>query len=179
MGVAPQRERRPRIIIDHSHHGLNDLTKKQAADAMQCGRALDRILFAIHTATREAGPLRVIKIDLSDGFHRTGLRATDALKLGVVFPTGPKEPPLVAMPSVLPMGWMESLPHFCTATETIADLANCHQAAAWKPPIHPLECVASNPAVHESRTHGTEPPPPERTGQRVKAHPQTPQLLQH
>lgn len=111
---------------------------------MQCGRALDRLLFKIHNAPEEEGPVHIIKMDLLDGFYRIGLDLDDAPKLGVVFPTTWGEQPLVAAPLVLPVGWTESPPHFCTATETITDLANAYQRTSWKPPVHPLEHLACN-----------------------------------
>jgi hypothetical protein len=86
----------------------------------------------------------MLKIDLSDGFYRIPVRADDITKLGVVFPTAPGEPPLVAFPLVLPMGWTESPPTFCAATETIVDLANQYMEH-WDPPQHPLEAAASTP----------------------------------
>ena len=36
----------------------------------------------------------------------------------------PGQPKLVAMPTVLPMGWTQSPPYFCSLTETVADVAN-------------------------------------------------------
>ena len=53
------------------------------------------------------------------------------------------KPPLVALPLVLPMGWTESPPYFCSATETIVDLANDLAHSTWSPPPHPLEVVAA------------------------------------
>ena len=63
--------------------------------------------------------------------------------LGVAFPVAPGEPPLVALPLVLPMGWTESPPYFCSATEKIVDLANDLAHSTWSPPPHPLEVVAA------------------------------------
>jgi hypothetical protein len=45
------------------------------------------------------------------------------LNLAVEAPTTlPDKDPLIAVPMVLPMSWMESPPAFCMVTETIADL---------------------------------------------------------
>ena len=66
----------------------------------------------------------MIKADVSDGFYRIGLRPSDAAKLGLVFPSEAGEEDLVVIPLTLPMGWNNSPPIFCTATETVADLAN-------------------------------------------------------
>jgi hypothetical protein len=61
-----------------------------------------------------------------------------------MLPHGEDEPPLVAFPLVLPMGWTESPPTFCTTTETVVDLANAY-LGRWDPPRHPLEGAASQP----------------------------------
>jgi hypothetical protein len=42
------------------------------------------------------------------------------------------------------MGWVESPPYFCTATKTVADLANTVQTNAMLPP-HPLKHLADTP----------------------------------
>ena len=91
---------------------------------MQFGHALDRVLREILLLDPELGPAYLLKVDISDGFYRIALVPSDIPKLGVVFPTGPGQEPLVALPLVIPMGWKNSPPLFCTATETIADLAN-------------------------------------------------------
>ena len=66
----------------------------------------------------------MIKSDVSDGFYRIGLRPSDAAKLGLVFPSEAGDKDLVAILLTLPMGWKNSPPIFCTAKETVADLAN-------------------------------------------------------
>jgi hypothetical protein len=86
------------------------------------------------------------------------------LKLAVAVPTTSlDEDPLNAVPMVLPMGWMESPPAFCTVTETIADLANakiaqgyilalyhCHEAMANTMPEQSTmtECLQYSPVQH-------------------------------
>ena len=67
------------------------------------------------------------KIDIADGFYRVWLRAGNIPKLGVVLPTTPGQPPIIAFPLTLPMGWVESPPsYFTVLTETACDLANAH-----------------------------------------------------
>ena len=66
----------------------------------------------------------MIKADVSDGFYRIGLGLSDAAKLDLIFPSEAGDKDLVTMPLNLPMGWKNSPPIFCTATETVADLAN-------------------------------------------------------
>lgn len=124
-GVIPQRNRRPRWIGDYTWSGVNQDTVPLAPmDAMQYGRALDRILREILVANPKYGPVKMIKTDLSDGFYRVNLRIEDIPKLALVFPSVDGMPPLVALPLCLPMGWKLSPPHFCAVTETIADITN-------------------------------------------------------
>ena len=90
LGVVPQRERRPRIIVDYTFSGVNDDTVKQAPrEAMQFGHALERILRHILFAPAQHGPVYLLKIDLLDGFYRVQLRPEDLPRLGVILPSPP------------------------------------------------------------------------------------------
>ena len=91
---------------------------------MQYGRALYRLIHEIVYADPALGYVYLLKADVSDGFYRIGLRPTDAPKLGLILPSGKGEEQMVAIPLTLPMGWKNSPPLFCTATETVADLEN-------------------------------------------------------
>ena len=138
-GVVPQRERRPRWICDLSFYGINDDTLPIVPpEAMQFGHALDRYLRELILADPALGPVYLLKLDIADGFYRLALNIEDIPKLGVVFPTRPGQEPLVALPLVLPMGWKNSPPAFCVATETAADLANDAIQAKIDAPAHPL-----------------------------------------
>jgi hypothetical protein len=83
-------------------------------EAMQFGWSLEQILHEILFANPAHGPVHMIKLDISDGFYRISLKIDDILKLGVVFPTLPGDKPLITFPLVLPMGWTNSPPVFCT-----------------------------------------------------------------
>ena len=91
---------------------------------MQFGHVLDRILCEILFTDPKLGPVYLMKLDIADGFYQINLSINDIPKLGVVFPSHQGEEPLVALPLVLLMGWKNSPPVFCAATETSADLAN-------------------------------------------------------
>lgn len=146
IGVVPQHERRPRTIVDYSYFGVNNDTADTApVEAMQFGRALERILSTIVEANPRYGPVYLIKIDISDGFYRIKMNVHDIPKLGVTFPSTEGEEPLVALPLFLPMGWKNSPPNFCAVTETIADVAN-ERIRKWEvPPTHHLEELANTP----------------------------------
>ena len=146
LGVVPQAERRPRLICDYTFHGVNQETTSDAPpEAMQFGKALSRILWALAYANPSFGPVALAKFDLSDGFYRIQLALRAIAALGVILPQAPEETPLVALPMVLPMGWTESPPAFCAATETVADLANAKLASNEPQVAHRLETIAKTP----------------------------------
>jgi len=77
-GVKPERDRRPRLVGDHSWFPVNDLTLPNVLkEAMQFGRALQRLLHASRHAHLRYVPVFLSKHDLKDGFHRLFLRATN------------------------------------------------------------------------------------------------------
>jgi hypothetical protein len=151
IGVVPQRDRRPRVIVDYTFNGVNQATLRLApTEAMQFGRALDRLLYRVWTADPTHGPVYILKLDLADGFYRVPLSQAAIPALGVLLP-GPDK--LVALPLVLPMGWSESPPLFCAVTETIVDIAN-GLFSYWAPPSHPLEALAATiPSTDEAPYH--------------------------
>ena len=127
-GVVPQRERRPRTIVDYTFSGVNgDTVKLAPVEAMQFGTAFFRILSRIFFADPRWGPVYQLKADVADGFYQVKVALRDIVKLGLVMPgiDGVPDPdPLIAFPMALPMGWVESPPSFCVCTETGADVAN-------------------------------------------------------
>jgi hypothetical protein len=143
ISVVPQRDRRPRTIVDYSFSGLNQETCTIApSDAMQFGTALQRIVESIVNANPRFGPVLLCKVDISDGFYRVGVRPADVPKLGVIFPSASDQEQLVAFPLVLPMGWKNSPPYFCAITETVADVTNERIRHHHQPPRHRLDRVA-------------------------------------
>ena len=118
---------------------------------MQYGCALDRLLRKIVFVDPALGPVYMLKVDLSDGFYCIGIHTEDAPKLGLIFPSGANEMPMVAIPLTLPMGWKNSLPLFCTATEMVADLANeslrSHQPRRPHKLDNQVEVLAPPPAL--------------------------------
>ena len=82
------------------------------------------------------------KYDLLDRFYWMFLDPADSLKLSMLMPHYEGEPQLIPIPLSTMMGWVSSPPTFCTASETMADLAN---ASLYKcmVPLHHLEDAAS------------------------------------
>jgi hypothetical protein len=152
LGAVPQRDRRPRLIVDYSYSNVNQETVRLSPhEAMQFGHALHRVLERIVHADPRYGPVALSKIDIADGFYRVWLQLADIPKLGVILPTSPCQPYLIAFPLALPMGWVESPPYFTACTETACDLANTALHARSVLPrarssAHRLEAVAATPS---------------------------------
>jgi hypothetical protein len=97
-------------------------------EAIQFGRALHRV--RIVAADERYGPaVYLAKIDLAHGFYGVWGQSRDIPKLGVVLPTLPDQPQLIAFPLTLPTGWVESPPYFTVLTETTCDLPMRRSAA--------------------------------------------------
>jgi hypothetical protein len=179
LGVVPQRDRRPRLIVDYSFSGVNEATIPLAPkEAMQFGRALQRVIQKIVNADPRYGPTYLAKIDIADGFYRVWLKITDIPKLGVMLPTTPGRPQLVAFPLALPMGWVESPPYFSVLTETACDLANEHlrRRPRERPrsSVHRLEAVAATPPPDTEVTGETTTRLPPRVRNGIRGHRRTP-----
>ena len=69
-GVMPQRERRPRPIIDYSWYDINQTACPLAPHlAMQFGKGFQRVTQHIIYANPAHGPVLLMKIDLADGYY--------------------------------------------------------------------------------------------------------------
>ena len=100
--------------------------------------------------------MHLAKIDIADGFYRVWLQLQDIPKLGVVLPTTPGQPPLIAFPLALPMGWVESPPFFTVLTETACDIANATLSRMGTGPRareHRLEKIAATPPPDSDVAH--------------------------
>ena len=96
LGVVPQRDRRPRLIVDYSFSGLlnaETLSWAPRDESMQFGRALQMIFTKILKADPRYGAVHMAKIDVVDGFYRVWVRLDDVSKLSVALPTTPGSPP--------------------------------------------------------------------------------------
>jgi hypothetical protein len=83
LGVVPQRDWRPRTISEYSFFGVNDDTiPLSPSEAMQFGRALQRILHAIARSDPRLVPVYLSKINIADGFYRISIRSEDIPSLG-------------------------------------------------------------------------------------------------
>jgi hypothetical protein len=149
LGVVPQRDRRPRLIVDYTFSGVNEETVALAPrEAMQFGRALQRVISGIVRADPRYRPVSMAKIDIADGFYRVWLQPDDIAKLGVALPTPPGC--LYTFGSLSPSsthGVDRIPPYFTALSETACNIANARllQGDPQLNRRHRLEAVASTP----------------------------------
>jgi hypothetical protein len=160
LGVVPQRDRRPFTISDYSFFGINHETLALSpGECMQLDRALQRVLQHLKAANPHLGPVYLSNIDISDGFYRIWVRASNVPKLDVLFPTDDGEEYLVGSPLALPMGWTESPKIFTAATETVADLTNMALSSGAAFGHHHLEVQSDTPPHPKPQVPPTTLPP--------------------
>jgi hypothetical protein len=142
--VVPQKERRPRPIMDYSFYRTNQSCHLIAPFAsIQFGGTLQRLLQCIVYCNPSHGPPLLAKVDLLDGYYRIPLSPEASLHLAMLIPSDIlTEPSLIALPLTLPMGWSHSPPYFCAYTETIADIANTHQPRPEHPLLNETQCCS-------------------------------------
>ena len=122
------------------------------------------MLQKIHEANPLFGPVYLSTLDIANEFYQIGLRLNNAILLGVLFPSRPGKQQLIAVPLVLQMGWKESPPAFCAATETVANLANNLMTTQWQTTSapHRLNSIAETriPTAAHPSTSISSPPMP-------------------
>ena len=62
------------------------------------------------------------------------------------------EPQVVVFHLLIPMGYVESMPFFCTATEKIKDTDNNTIQKKGNAPVHPLYNLAETPPGNQNKT---------------------------
>ena len=88
LGVKEGRYWRLRWLRDYSFSNLNSKTLPIAAmSTIQYGRELERLIREVVIDDPSLGPVHLLKVDVSDGFYRIGLRPTEAPKLEIIFPS--------------------------------------------------------------------------------------------
>ena len=137
VAMIPHKSRAFRTILDLSfrlrHRGklmesVNSATVKQApAEAMvQLGHCIQRLIATLADNFNPQKPFKFAKLDIKDGFWRMAVNNIDAWNFCYVLPqTNPITDirnALLVVPNCLQMGWCESPPFFCAASETARDV---------------------------------------------------------
>ena len=134
----PHKSRKFRVILDLSFrlrfektfiNSVNDNTRQQApSEAMgQLGSCFKRLVATMADHCNHANPFYFSKLDVKDGFWRMVVAEDQAWNFAYVLPA--EDGALVSLedtelviPDALQMGWCESPPFFCTASETARDV---------------------------------------------------------
>lgn len=137
VAMIPHKSRKFRCILDLSFQlfykgsrlpSVNGQTNKKAVqEAMhQLGSALKRIVATMVDNYEENVSYLFTKIDIKDGYWRMAVSNNDAWNFCYVLPSLQDNIDLddieIVVPNSLQMGWSESPPYFCSATETARDI---------------------------------------------------------
>jgi hypothetical protein len=147
IAAIPHKSKDFRSILDLSFRlqlrnggfldSVNDTTIKLAPKGAldQLGHALSRIIHAFAEADDNA-KIFMAKWDIEDGFWQMECKAGKEWNFAYVLPQEPNKPTKLIVPASLQMGWVESPPYFCTATETARDIASdyCNTPIGALPP---------------------------------------------
>ena len=137
VAMIPHKSRAFRGILDlsfhvralqHKYKSVNETTTKLAIqDAMnELGAALRRIIAAVADGQQKGKTFMFSKLDIKDGFWRMVVSAADAWNFCYIIPSVDPSDTLddtrIVVPNALQMGWCESPPFFCAASETARDI---------------------------------------------------------
>ena len=169
VAAIPHKSRAYRSILDLSFSlrlteggtlpSVNETTTKLAPRGAidQLGHSLKRIIHAFAEAEVDAVIL-MAKWDIQDGFWRLNCRTGEEWNFSYVLPQPEGEPTRLVVPTSLQMGWVESPPYFCAASETARDVAVEYiETPTGSLPAHKLEQWATANAPDISSLAGDTP----------------------
>ncbi len=107
-------------------YSVNDTTIKLAPKGAldQLGHSLSRIIHAFAEAPNDEDvKIFMAKWDVKDGFWRMCCKEGEEWNFAYVLPQAESQPINIVIPTSLQMGWVESPPYFCAASETARDVA--------------------------------------------------------
>ena len=171
IAAIPHKSKQFRSILDLSFHlrlkqggilpSVNSTTIKTAPKGAidQLGHSLSRIIHAF-AETDDDAVIFMAKWDIKDGFWRLDAKKGAEYNFSYVMPQPPGSPTLLVVPTSLQMGWVESPPFFCAASETARDIAGnyCETGMSTLPDHKFLPYAIGNPAYEslpESSSGGT------------------------
>ena len=88
----------------------------------QLGHSLSRIIHAFAKTDNDA-KIFMAKWDIKDGFWQLDCQEGKEWKFAYALPQEEGKPTKLVVPTSLQMGWIESPPYFCAASETGRDVA--------------------------------------------------------
>ena len=160
VAMIPHKSRKFRCILDLSFCLKIDGTKMPSVNSSttqtapqnsmdELGRVLERLGSLMASAPESSPNFLFSKLDIADDFWRVRISEKDSWNFCYVLPdvTNQKTFNLdevkIVVPHSLQMGWTESPPFFCMASETARDVAETLITTNAHVPVHPLEryCV--------------------------------------
>ena len=135
--MIPHKSKPYRCILDLSfslyHKGkkytsVNATTTPQALpqSMVQLGNTIHRLIHRMAEHYSPSHPFMFTKLDIKDGFWRLAVNDVDAWNFCYVLPASTPSSNLddaeIVVPNSLQMGWCESPPLFCSASETARDI---------------------------------------------------------
>ena len=154
VAMIPHKSRPFRCILDLSfklrlHNkifpSVNSATRKKAPQkAMaELGNVLKRLITIMAQNFHPTKPFKFCKIDIKDGYWRMIVNEKDSWNFCYTIPPKSPSTPLddiqIVVPCSLQMGWCESPPFFCAASETARDIIEHLIQTNIELPQHPLE----------------------------------------
>ena len=166
IAAIPHKSKQFRSILDLSFHlqlkqggvlpSVNANTIKTAPKGAidQLGHTLTRIIHAF-AETEDDAKIFMAKWDIKDGFWRMYGEEGQEYNFAYVLPQLAGEQIYIVVPTSLQMGWVESPPFFCAASETARDVAQdyCETAIGSIPPHKFTNHVIGNSAYEALPEH--------------------------
>ena len=158
IAAIPHKSRDYRMILDLAFalklengsdlQSVNDASDKTLAphhSMYELGNVIPRIIQEMAAAPNNGVPILFTKIDLKDGYWRMVINEDDAWNFAYVIPPKNETDDIkLVIPDALQMGWSESPPFFCAATETARDLAEQYYGQDIPCPAHTDENIILN-----------------------------------
>ena len=140
IAMIPHKSRLFRAILDLSFGiklqngeqvpSVNESSVKTAPYGAinQLGQSLERVIHAMAQAKPDE-KVFMAKWDIKDGFWRLDCQQDEEWNFAYVLPQKEGMPIKLVVPTSLQMGWIESPPYFCAASETGRDVAQLYAEA--------------------------------------------------
>ncbi len=155
VAMVPHKSKLFRVILDLTFQlkkedgslwpSVNSATTKHAEQNSmgQLGSVVRRLIALMADHYDPSKPFAFSKLDIKDGFWRLAVSDSDAWNFCYVLPKDGGYSELddteIVVPNCLQMGWTESPPYFCTASETARDVIQVMLPSADELKKHELE----------------------------------------
>jgi len=127
-----------RILFPSVNKAMTPISNHQSMEQM--GEVLWRIVAKVAECNPDNGDILFAKWDIKDGFWQLVMSEENAWNFCYVLPKLNDDDPIeIVCPTCLQMGWCELPPLFCTASETVRDMAQELDDQDKPLPQHPLE----------------------------------------